>query len=159
MRKGTAVLHDQLAWYVGGPVLGLCVVAIRALIGERLGITGGYSSVIESVSAWRFGLDWRGFFLVGLIVGAAIYALIAGGPDFHGYGWLTTTFTGDSRFLVAPILVVAGVLIGFGAKLAGGCTSGNGLAGTSMGSLASLVATATFFATAIAVSFLIEAVI
>jgi len=95
----------------------------------------------------------------GLIAGAAVYALIAGGPDFHGYGWLTNTFTGDSRFLVAPILVVAGVLIGFGAKLAGGCTSGNGLSGTSMGSLASIVATVTFFATAIAVSFLIEAVI
>ena len=41
----------QLAWYIGGPVLGLCVVAIRALLGERLGITGGYSSVVESVSA------------------------------------------------------------------------------------------------------------
>ena len=152
------MLHDQLAWYVGGPVVGLCAVAIRALLGERLGVTGGYTSVVEAVSARRFGLDWGGFFLIGLIVGGAVFALIAGGPDFHGYGWLTTTFTGDNRFLVAPILVVAGVLIGFGAKVAGGCTSGNGLSGTAMWSPASLVATATF-ATAIAVSFLIEAVI
>ena len=49
MRKGTAVLHDQLAWYVGGPVVGLCAVAIRALLGERLGVTGGYTSVVEAV--------------------------------------------------------------------------------------------------------------
>jgi uncharacterized membrane protein YedE/YeeE len=153
------VLHDQLAWYIGGPVVGLCVVATRALLGERLGITGGYSSIVESVSARRVGLDWRAFVLFGVIAGAVGYALIAGGPDFHGYGWLTTTFTGDSRFLVAPILVVAGVLIGFGAKVASGCTAGNGLSGSAMGSLASLAATATFFATAIAVSFLIEAVI
>src|SRR2546430_14080528 len=118
-----AVLHDQLAWYVGGPVLGLCVVAIRALLGERLGITGGYTSIVESVSAWRFGLDWRGSFLIGLIVGAAVYALIAGGPDFHGYGWLTTTFTGDSRFLVAPILVVAGGLLRLGAQVGRRVTS------------------------------------
>ena len=47
----------------------------------------------------------------------------------------------------------------FGAKVASGCTAGNGLTGTAMGSLASLAATVTFFATAIAVSFLIEAVI
>ena len=47
------------------------------------------------------------------------------------------------------ILLVAGVLIGFGAKTAGGCTSGNGLTGTSMLSRAALVATATFFGTAI----------
>src|SRR2546423_10058051 len=152
-----AVLHEQLAWYIGGPVLGLCVVAIRALLGERLGITGGYTSIVESVSAWRFGLDWRGSFLIGLIVGAAVYALIAGGPDFHGYGWLTTTFTGDSRFLVAPILVVAGVLIGVGAKVASGCTAGNGFSGGAMGSLAGLTAPAPVFATAIAVRLLIQA--
>src|SRR3954462_13852918 len=156
------VLHDQLAWYIGGPVLGLCVVAIRALLGERLGITGGYSSVVESVSAWRFGLDWRGFFLIGLIVGAAVYALIAGGPAFHGYGWLAATFTGDSRFLVAPILAVAVVLTGFwarGAEGAGGARAGTGRSAAARAPLASLVAAITFFATAIAVSFLNEAVI
>ena len=53
--------------------------------------------------------------------------------------------------------MVAGVLIGFGAKTAGGCTSGNGLSGTAVLSPASLVATATFFATAIVVTFIIEA--
>jgi uncharacterized protein len=153
------VLHQQLPWYVGGPVLGLCVVAIRALLGERLGITGGYSAVVEAVSARRRALDWRAFVLAGVLLGAIGYALVVGGPDFHGYGWLTATFTGDSRWLVAPILVVAGVLIGLGARVGSGCTAGNGLSGSAMGSLASLVATATFFATAIGVSFLIEAVI
>jgi uncharacterized membrane protein YedE/YeeE len=51
------------------------------------------------------------------------------------------------------------VLIGYGAKWAGGCTSGNGLSGSSMLSPAGLAATATFFATAIVVSFAIKAVI
>jgi uncharacterized membrane protein YedE/YeeE len=53
---------------------------------------------------------------------------------------------------------VAGALIGFGAKTAGGCTSGNGLGGCSAGSTSSFAATATFMGTAIAVSFLIKAV-
>ena len=89
----------------------------------------------------------------------ALFALIAGGPDFHGYGWLTQTFHGSSRVWIAPILLVAGGLIGYGAKLAGGCTSGNGLSGLGALSPASAVATATFFGTAIAVSFVIKAVI
>jgi hypothetical protein len=58
---------------------------------------------------------------------------------------------------IALILLAAGGLIGFGAKTAGGCTSGNGLTGTSMLSRAALAATATFFGTAIVVSFAIEA--
>jgi len=146
------MLHHQLAWYIGGPLLGLCVVAVRLLWNARLGVTGGYSAVVERE------FDWRAFFLVGLVAGALAFALIAGGPDFHGYGWLTDTFTGGSRWLVAPILFAAGILIGFGAKTAGGCTSGNGLSGTSMTSPAALAATATFFGTAIVVSFITEAI-
>jgi uncharacterized membrane protein YedE/YeeE len=147
------MLHSQIPWFIGGPVMGLCVVAIRLAMNARLGVTGGYSAVVERV------FDWRAFFLFGLIAGAAAFALIAGTQTFHGYGWLTDTFTDGSRWVVAPILFAAGIAIGWGAKLAGGCTSGNGLSGTSMTSPASLVATATFFGTAIVVSFAIKAVI
>ena len=153
------VLHHQLPWFVGGPVLGLCVVAMRWLLNERLGVTGAFSSVFERVTGRRAAFGTGGAFLLGLVVGGLVFALIAGGPDFHGYGWLTATFHGHARVLVGAILAVAGVFIGFGAKTAGGCTSGNGLSGNAMASRASLVATATFFATAIGVSFLIEAVI
>jgi uncharacterized membrane protein YedE/YeeE len=154
------MLHHQLPWYVGGPVLGLCVIALRLLLNARLGVTGAYTDVIDNVRRRSVALDWRGFFFVGLVVGGAAFALVAGGPDFHGYGWLTDTFHGSSgRILIAVLLLAAGVLIGYGSKTAGGCTSGNGLSGTSMLSPASLVATATFFGTAIAVSFVIEAVI
>src|SRR3954451_5211270 len=144
------MLHHQLAWYIGGPLLGLCVVAIRLLLNARLGVTGGFSAVVERK------VDWRAVFLFGLIAGAIAFALIAGGPDFHGYGWLTDTFTGSSRWVMGPILFVAGILIGFGAKTAGGSTSGNGLSAVSMTSVASIAATATFFATAIVVSFVIK---
>ena len=144
------MLHHQLAWYIGGPLLGLCVVAVRLLLNARLGVTGGFSALVER----KF--DWRAFFLLGLIAGGAAFALIAGGPDFHGYGWLTDTFTGGARWVVGPILFLAGLLIGYGAKLAGGCTSGNGLSGVAMTSRGALAGTATFFATAIVVSFVIE---
>jgi hypothetical protein len=149
------VLNPQLAWYVAGPLLGLCVIAVRLLFNARLGVTGGYSSIVSHVRAGQLGFDWRGWFIVGVLLGGTVFALAAGGPDFRGYGWLTDSF---DDALVGPILLVAGVLIGYGAKLAGGCTSGNGLSGTSMLSPASLAATATFFATGIVVSFATEAV-
>jgi uncharacterized protein len=151
------MLHDQLAWYIAGPVLGLCVVACRLLFNARLGVTGGFSELIVQLGKGSLRFDWRGWFAIGIFAGGAVFALVAGGPDFHGYGWLTDAFTGASRIWIAPILLVAGILIGFGAKLAGGCTSGNGLSGTAALSPASLAANATFFATAIVVTLITRA--
>jgi uncharacterized membrane protein YedE/YeeE len=153
------LLHTQLAWYVAGPVLGLCVVACRALFNGRLGVTGGFSELVERAAQGSSRFDWRGWFVIGVVAGGTLFLIAWGGPVFHGYGWMTDTFHGAGRIAMVPLLLVAGVLIGFGAKTAGGCTSGNGLSGTSMLSPAALTATATFFGTAIAVSFLIKAVI
>ncbi len=154
------MLHSQLPWWIGGPVLGLCVVAMRWLMNERLGVVGAFSDVVDTVAQRRLSFGPFGWMLFGLIAGAAAFALIAGGPDFHGYGWMTDTFTGPgSTLLIVGILLVCGVLIGLGTKIAGGCTSGNGLSGNAMASPASLVATMTFFATGIAVNVLISALI
>jgi uncharacterized protein len=151
--------HEQLAWYVTGPVLGLCVVAVRALFNARLGVTGGFSELVGRLARRSVRFDWRGWFAIGVALGGTLFALAAGGPDFHGYGWMTDTLHGNARIAIPFLLLGAGVLIGYGAKAAGGCTSGNGLSGTALVSPASLAATATFFGTAIAVSFLIKAVI
>jgi len=148
-------MKEQLPWWIGGPVLGLCVVAIRGLLNARLGVTGAFSEVIDRVGKRSLAFDWRGWFFFGLIVGGFAFAFVRGGAGFEGYGWLTRTF--DSSLAIGGILLLSGILIGFGAKTAGGCTSGNGLTGTSMLSRAALAATATFFGTAIAVSFVIEA--
>jgi hypothetical protein len=145
-------VHQQLAWYVGGPVLGLCVVALRWLLNERLGATAAWSDGFARVTGRERRLGTGGWLLLGLIAGGVIFG--AFGYGFDGYGWLTDAF---STPVVVLVLVVSGALIGYGAKLAGGCTSGNGLSGNAALSPASVVATATFFGTAIAVSFLTEA--
>src|SRR3954447_19250504 len=147
-------MHQQLAWYIGGPVLGLCVVALRWLLNERLGATGAWADVVARVSSRGAGLGTPGWLLIGLIAGGLVFGVF--GAGFDGYGWLTDNL---STWAIVPILVASGFLIGYGARLAGGCTSGNGLSGNAILSPASLVATATFFATAIAVSFLIEALL
>jgi len=58
--------------------------------------------------------------------------------------------------VVVAALFAGGILIGFGAKTAGGCTSGNGLGACSAGSPAGFAATATFMGTAIVASFVIR---
>src|SRR3954447_14945867 len=108
-------MHQQLAWYIGGPVLGLCVVAMRWLLNERLGATGAWSDVVERVSARSVAFDTRGWLLIGLIVGGFVFGVF--GTPLDGYGWLTATFS--SHVPIAAVLVVAGFLIGYGAKLAG----------------------------------------
>ena len=113
------MLNPQLAWYVAGPLLGLCVIAVRILFNTRLGVTGGYSAIVSRVRSGAPSFDWRAWFLIGVLLGGTVFALLAGGQNFHGYGWLMRSF---DDVLVAPILVVSGVLIGYGAKLSGGCT-------------------------------------
>jgi uncharacterized membrane protein YedE/YeeE len=152
------VFDDQLAWYLAGPLLGLCVVVCRWLFDGRLGVTGGYSEIVARVGRRDARFDWRGWLLIGVAIGGTLFALLAGGQSFSGYGWLTETFHGSARVAIPFVLFGAGILIGYGAKTAGGCTSGNGLTGTSLLSPASLAATATFFGTAIVVAHLIEAV-
>lgn len=154
------LLLERPAWYVLGPLLGLVVLGLLVTINERFGVLGGYSNVVERVTSRSPTLGWKGWLLVGVLGGSLVFRLLAGSgavPD--GYGWLTRTFSGSlGTVAVGALLLVAGALIGFGAKTAGGCTSGNGIGGCSAGSTSSFAATATFMCTAIAVTFLIRAV-
>jgi uncharacterized membrane protein YedE/YeeE len=154
------VLLDRPGWYVIGAMLGLIVVGVLATINRQLGALGGYSAVVERVSGRSPTLGWKAWFLLGILGGSLVFRLLAGSSTVgDGYGWLTRTFTGAWELMVGVLLLVAGVLIGFGAKTAGGCTSGNGICGTALGSPASFAATGTFMATAVAATLLIEAVI
>jgi hypothetical protein len=138
-----------------GALLGLVVLAAFALLNERVGVVGGFADVVERVTGRRAALGWKAWFVFGVVGGGLAFRLLAGEATVrHGYGWLTRELAGPA---VALVLVGAGVAIGYGAKKAGGCTSGNGLGGCASGSAASLTATGTFMATAIAVSFAIEA--
>ncbi len=152
-------LADRAPWYVVSIALGLVVVGVLAALNQRVGAVCGYSEVVERVSGRAPSFGWRAWFLFGIVAGSALFVILGGRTGAEpGYGWLTRALDGDWQLLVAPILFGAGVLIGYGAKTAGGCTSGNGLCGSSLGSPASLVATATFMATAVTTTFLLSAV-
>lgn len=154
------LLAQRPAWYVTGALMGAIVVVLMTLIGGRLGVVGGYSEALERATGRRRELGWRAWFLIGVVAGGLVFTLVAGRTTVaDGYGWVTRELTGDGRVLAAAVLTLGGVLIGYGAKVAGGCTSGNGLAGGSIGSPGSLVATVSFMATAVAASLLIAVVV
>ena len=150
---GTLVV-EQLPWYVGGPLIGLVVAAMYAVWNEPLGVSGLYAHVTR-LAARRPDTDMlRVWVFAGIVAGGVLATLLQGGPRVSAdYGVLSAALP---LLLLVPVLFVGGVLIGYGVRWAGGCTSGHGLAGSSAFSVASFTATATFMATAIAVSFLLN---
>jgi uncharacterized protein len=150
------LVQHRPAWYLIGPLIGLVVVTLFATINARIGVLGGYSSLLERSTLRTPRLGWKAWFLFGVLGGALVFRLISGESTVHdGYGWLTRTFSDP---LAGVLLIVAGALIGFGAKTAGGCTSGNGIGGCSVGSPSSFVATGTFMGTAVVASFVLRAI-
>jgi uncharacterized protein len=150
------LLADRPPWWVVGPTLGLIVVLVQWTINQQLGVLGGFSAVVERGTGRTPELRWKGWFLLGIVLGGTLFGVLSGRLGSTDYGWVTRTFTGDHAWLAVPVLGGAGFLIGYGAKTAGGCTSGNGLVGCSAAAPSSLVATATFFGTAIVGSFLLR---
>ncbi len=138
-------------WYLAGPLLGVLIVGLRAAVNKPLGALGGYIDVADHATERR-GLGFSAALLAGTVLGGLIYSALSG--TFV----LTTVYDTGQGLLPAsgPAqfggLALAGVLIGIGARTAGGCTSGHGLSGVSLGSRASLIATMTFFGTAVLLS-------
>jgi uncharacterized membrane protein YedE/YeeE len=154
------VFASAPAWWLGGLLFAAVVLALRLVLNERVGVLGGYSELVERATGRKRSLGWKSFFLVGVVAGGLLFALVSGrwAAARTGYGWLAADFPHHAALASGIGLTIAGVLIGFGAKTAGGCTSGNGFGGTTSGSPASFAATATFFATAVGASFLLRAV-
>jgi uncharacterized membrane protein YedE/YeeE len=148
------LLPDRIPWFVAGPLIGLLIAGLYALQNKPLGATSAYSNVIALVRARPKTEIWRVWYFVGLLGGGLLAALLQGGFAFDlAYGAL-------GRFVplpaLIPLLFLGGALMGYGARWAGGCTSGHGLCGTSVRSAGSFVATITFMLTAIGVTFLVH---
>jgi len=144
------MLNHRLAWYVAGPLVGLVTVMLLWVANQPLGALGGYIELEEWTLGRRRAASWRTFFFLGMVASGILFSLASS-------GWHPTTAYGsfDHRFAWWPPLKLctltgAGTLIGFGGRMAGGCTSGHGVCGTAVGSPASFASTATFMGTAVA---------
>lgn len=149
------VLPEQLPWFIVGPGLGLLVVGLYAIANKPLGATGAYLQTMSLVAKRQSSEPWRVAYFVGLFGGGVLATLLRDSslaPDLD-YGALGEAVPTSVLVL---ILLAAGLLIGYGARWMGGCTSGHGLCGVSALAVGSVVATATFFSTAVATTFLLH---
>jgi uncharacterized membrane protein YedE/YeeE len=152
-----STLESTLPWWVAGPVLGLVIISLLGLANKRFGVIGGVTDLVQGSTEGRGLRSWRVLLLIGIIVGGLAYTLLSGAPDAgSAYSWLDAHLSLGGEL---ALLFGAGLLIGVGARSAGGCTSGHGLTGSALASPASLVSIMTIMATAIATTRVLEAVI
>jgi len=114
--------------FTGGVIIGLAVVVFFLLNGRLIGISGIASNVLTEKNN-RFD---NFLFLVGLIIGPILYTLFTSKQ---------ISVTISNSFI---LLIIAGLLVGLGTRISGGCTSGHGISGIGRFSLRSIVATITF---------------
>ena len=120
---------------IGGALIGLSAVLLMLLTGRIAGISGIFGGLLNPGSTDK---SWRIAFIAGLILAP----LLA--------GWIGHAMPVPQLPANWTVIIAAGLLVGFGARLGGGCTSGHGICGVARLSVRSIAATAIFMLTAIA---------
>ena len=155
----TLNLHDLTAWHwsVAGAAIGVFVLVLQYAGNRSFGISTGFESLCALASrrpyfqrsALKGAGRWRLPFFLGLLIGGFVSAWLAG-------GWSTTwtvgrfdEWIGTSPLLKTVWMVIGGFFIGFGTRLAGGCTSGHGIFGIATLQRASFVSVSAFMASGI----------
>jgi uncharacterized membrane protein YedE/YeeE len=134
-------MHEYTLWHalIGGILIGLASLLATALSGKVPGISGVFGRLLipatpdpHSQGYGTTGKEWRVLFLLGLIGGAALSFLL----------WDSAAIFRPMRPLA--VVGVAGLIVGFGTRLGGGCTSGHGVCGVGTGAKDSIAATLIF---------------
>ena len=122
-----------LSALIGGGLIGLATGLVLLLNGKIAGISGVVGRVLRPAPG---DAAWRVVFLLGMVGGGALtFALYAPARDFSPAGGV-------------GVMVAAGLLVGFGARFGGGCTSGHGVCGISRGSSGGITGTLVFMGAA-----------
>jgi hypothetical protein len=159
-----AIFVAPWPWWVAGAAIGLVVTLFAWIGGKALGVSTGYGSVCALTSRTSFFASpeyrerWRLWFILGLPLGGVVAAVLAGilSPTL-AYGQLDA-LTRGSLAAKAILLFGGGLLVGAGARWAGGCPSGHSIVGIAQGALSSVVATLGFMLGGIVIFNLLHAV-
>ena len=116
--------------FLGGLIIGLAVAILYLLRGNYAGISGIY---IQVISANKNGFLWRLLFVFGLIIGPVILS-------FFSYKDLGFEMPNTNPI----IIILGGLLVGYGTQLGSGCTSGHGICGIGRLSIRSIIGTCVF---------------
>ena len=124
---------------VGGMLIGFAAVLLLLANGRIAGISGIVGGLLTRATA---EMGWRVAFVAGLWLGAYVYWLVRG--ELFAVQMAATW----------PVMLIAGLLVGFGTRMGGGCTSGHGVCGIARLSKRSTVATLVFMGAGIATVFM-----
>ncbi|MDZ7808163.1 MAG: YeeE/YedE thiosulfate transporter family protein [Gracilimonas sp.] len=168
------ILTQPMPWYIAGPIIGLTVPILLILGGKMFGVSANLRHACAACNFGNvefFNYDWKkaGWwnitFLVGSVLGGFLGGYVFANPEPIDLAASTTAdlqalgindFSGlvpvdliSWEALGTPagliVLILGGFLVGFGARYAGGCTSGHAITGLSDLQLASLTAVIGFF--------------
>ncbi len=175
-------------WYVAGPLIGLIVPLLLLLEGRQFGLSENLRHMCAATSPGRiefFSYDWRSglwnlTMVAGVVIGGFIAATWLTNPNpvvaiseatradlialgLHDFsGLVPREVFSWSGLLTVPgfvLIVGGGFLVGFGARYAGGCTSGHAISGLADLQLPSLIAVTAFFVGGLAVTHFVLPVI
>jgi uncharacterized membrane protein YedE/YeeE len=143
-----------LHWAAGGAAIAAVTLALLLIANRRLGVSTGFEDVCSLVLAQPYfhrasiinGRTWRLPFLAGLMLGGFLSAAAGGGWHPSWALGMFDRFVGWGPAGKLTWMFAGGLFIGFGTRLAGGCTSGHGIFGMSNFEWPSVVATVSFMA-------------
>lgn len=150
-------MTDVIVWsgWIGGLLVGLYALLQLALFGSPLGVSTGYGNVCALTSRKSFFSSgpyadknsWRLWFMVGLPLGGLLAALLSPGAISTSFvmGAMYDSVLPQAIWAKGAVLAGGGVLMGLGARMAGGCTSGHAIAGITLLNWPSVVSAVGFF--------------
>ena len=117
---------------LGGVLIGLTVTLLLVFNGRIAGISGILAGILKPIKG---DTGWKVAFILGIMIAPSLFIYFAYSPEVV----ITTSM---------PILILAGLFVGFGTRLGGGCTSGHGICGMARFSRRSIVAVLIFMVVA-----------
>ena len=132
-----------LSAFGGGILIGLAAAVLLFFNNRVAGISGIAAGILPP---WQDETGWRLWFLIGLVLSPSLWKLFGGSIDVQI----------DTSLIV---LAISGLLVGYGTRLGGGCTSGHGICGIARLSGRSIVATLVFVSIAGITVFLVRHVL
>lgn len=128
---------------IGGSIIGIAVSLLLLFNGKVLGVSGILGELFNNPLSKNY---WRLFFVLGLLISPLIYSI------FHPIPIIEIT---SNKLLI----IIGGLLVGFGSRLGSGCTSGHGVCGLARLSVRSFIATMTFIFFGFVTVFVIQKVL
>ena len=150
-------MTEVIVWsgWIGGIAVGVYGLMQVVLTGEVLGVSSGYGNICGAVgrqSFYRKGKydklsDWRLLFIVGIVIGGALASYTSPGHWVASFslGPMYDAVFPDALWAKCLVLLVGGVMMGWGARMADGCTSGHAISGIALGNWPSMLAGGLFF--------------